>query len=92
MGIGFPNQGIFNPSFFHADGGTDVTLDTTSVNFGVGLGDDETMSVMVTVADDTLLEGMENYILAVSVSSGPATVGASLTVTVNLGDNDGELV
>ena len=96
MRIGFPNQGIFNhlkpSSFLHADGGTDFTLDTTSVDFGVGLGDDETMSVMVTVADDTLVEGMENYILAVSVRSGPATVGASPTVTVDLGDNDGELV
>ena len=48
--------------------------------------------MMVTVADDMLVEGMENYILAVSVSSGPATVGASPTVTVDLGDNDGELV
>ena len=48
--------------------------------------------MMVTVADDMLFEGMENYILAVSVSSGPATVGASPTVTVDLGDNDGELV
>ena len=48
--------------------------------------------MMVTVADDMLVEGMENYILAVSVSSGPATVGASPTVTVVLGDNDGELV
>ena len=48
--------------------------------------------MMVTVADDMLVEGMENYILAVSVSSGPATVGASPTVTVELGDNDGELV
>ena len=48
--------------------------------------------MMVTVADDILIEGMENYILAVSVSSGPATVGASPTVTVDLGDNDGELV
>ena len=48
--------------------------------------------MMVTVSDDTLVEGMENYILAVSVSSGPATVGASPTVTVDLGDNDGELV
>ena len=47
------------------------------------------MSVMVTVADDILVEGMENYILAVSVSSGPATFGASPTVTVDLGDNDG---
>ena len=48
--------------------------------------------MMVTVSDDTLVEGMENYILAVLVSSGPATVGASPTVTVDLGDNDGELV
>ena len=48
--------------------------------------------MMVTVADDILVEGMENYILAVSVSSGPATVGASPTATVDLGDNDGELV
>ena len=48
--------------------------------------------MMVTVADDMLVEGMENYILAVSVSSGPATVGASPTVTMDLGDNDGELV
>ena len=48
--------------------------------------------MMVTVADDMLVEGMENYILALSVSSGPATVGASPTVTVDLGDNDGELV
>ena len=48
--------------------------------------------MMVTVADDMLVEGMENYILVVSVSSGPATVGASPTVTVDLGDNDGELV
>ena len=48
--------------------------------------------MMVTVADDMLVEGMENYILAVSVSSGPATVGASPTITVDLGDNDGELV
>ena len=48
--------------------------------------------MMVTVADDMLVEGMENYILAMSVSSGPATVGASPTVTVDLGDNDGELV
>ena len=48
--------------------------------------------MMVTVADDILVEGMENYILAVSVSSGLATVGASPTVTVDLGDNDGELV
>ena len=48
--------------------------------------------MMVTVADDMLVEGMENYILAVSVISGPATVGASPTVTVDLGDNDGELV
>ena len=48
--------------------------------------------MMVTVSDDILVEGMENYILAVSVSSGPATVGASPTVTVDLGDNDGELV
>ena len=48
--------------------------------------------MMVTVADDMLVEGMENYILAVSVSSGPATVGASPTDTVDLGDNDGELV
>ena len=48
--------------------------------------------MIVTVADDMLVEGMENYILAVSVSSGPATVGASPTVTVDLGDNDGELV
>ena len=48
--------------------------------------------MMVTVADDMLVEGMENYILAVSVRSGPATVGASPTVTVDLGDNDGELV
>ena len=48
--------------------------------------------MMVTVADDMLVEGMENYILAVSVSSGPATVGALPTVTVDLGDNDGELV
>ena len=48
--------------------------------------------MIVTVADDILVEGMENYILAVSVSSGPATVGASPTVTVDLGDNDGELV
>ena len=48
--------------------------------------------MMVTVADDMLVEGMENYILAVSVSSGPATVGASPTVIVELGDNDGELV
>ena len=48
--------------------------------------------MMVTVADDMLVEGMESYILAVSVSSGPATVGASPTVTVDLGDNDGELV
>ena len=48
--------------------------------------------MMVTVADDMLVEGMENYILAVSVSSGSATVGASPTVTVDLGDNDGELV
>ena len=48
--------------------------------------------MMVTVADDMLVEGMENYILAVSGSSGPATVGASPTVTVDLGDNDGELV
>ena len=48
--------------------------------------------MMVTVADDMLVEGLENYILAVSVSSGPATVGASPTVTVDLGDNDGELV
>ena len=48
--------------------------------------------MMVTVADDMLVEGMENYILAVSVSSGPTTVGASPTVTVDLGDNDGELV
>ena len=48
--------------------------------------------MMVTVADDMLVEGMENYILAVSVSSLPATVGASPTVTVDLGDNDGELV
>ena len=48
--------------------------------------------MMVTVADDMLVEGMENYILAVSVSSGPATVGASPTVSVDLGDNDGELV
>ena len=48
--------------------------------------------MMVTVADDMLVESMENYILAVSVNSGPATVGASPTVTVDLGDNDGELV
>ena len=48
--------------------------------------------MMVTVVDDMLVEGMENYILAVSVSSGPATGGASPTVTVDLGDNDGELV
>ena len=48
--------------------------------------------MMVTVADDTLVEGMENYILAVSVSSGPATVGVSPTVTVDLRDNDGELL
>ena len=48
--------------------------------------------MMVTAADDMLVEGMENYILAVSVSSGPATIGASPTVTVDLGDNDGELV
>ena len=48
--------------------------------------------MMVTVADDMLVEGTENYILAVSVSSGPATIGASPTVTVNLGDNEGMVV
>ena len=46
----------------------------------MGLGDDNTMNVMVMVTDDMLVEGMENYILAVSVSLGPATVGASPTV------------
>ena len=44
----------------------------------------------VTVADDTLIEGTECYILSISVSSGPASIGAMDTVTVNIEDNDGK--
>ena len=47
---------------------------------------------MVTVTDDTLVEGMENYILAVSVSSGPAIIGEMDTIAVNIEDNDCKIV
>ena len=56
----------------------------------MGLGDDETMNVMVMVTDDVLVEGTESYILSISVSSGPASIGAMNTITVNIADNDGE--
>ena len=58
----------------------------------MGLGDDETMNVMVNVSDDILVEDSENYILSISVSSGPASIGALDTVTVNIADNDGKVV
>ena len=57
----------------------------------MGLGDDNTMNVMVMVTDDMLVEGTESYILSVSMSSGPATIGTTDTVTVNIVDNDGKL-
>ena len=58
----------------------------------MGLGDDETMNVMVMVTDDVLVEGTESYILSISVSSGPASIGAMNTITVNIADNDGEVL
>ena len=57
----------------------------------MGLGDDNTMNVMVMVTDDMLVEGAESYILSVSLSSGPATIGTTDMVTVNIVDNDGKL-
>ena len=58
----------------------------------MGLGDDNTMNVMVMLTDDMLVEGAESYILSVSMSSGPATIGTTDTVTVNIVDNDGKTV
>ena len=57
----------------------------------MGLGDDESTTVMVTVSEDLLVEGTESYILSISVSSGPAVIGAMDTVTVNIDDNDCKL-
>ena len=48
------------------------------------------MNVMVMVTDDLLVEGTESYVLSISVSSGPFTIGATDTVTVNIADNDGK--
>ena len=58
----------------------------------MGLGHGDTMNVMVTASDDMLVEGRETYVLSISVSSGPATIGAMDTVTVNIVDNDGKTV
>ena len=79
-------------NLFFLQVGTDYALISTSVNFAMGLGDDETMNVMVNVSDDILVEDSENYILSISVSSGPASIGALDTVTVNIADNDGKVV
>ena len=42
----------------------------------MGSGNDDTMDIMVTLLDDLLVEGTESYTLSISVSSGPASVGA----------------
>ena len=60
--------------------------------FAMGLGNAEAMNVMVTVSDDMLVEGTESYILSISVSSGPATIGAMDSATVHIADNDGKVV
>ena len=70
--------------------GADFSLVSTALTFGMGSGDDDTMDIMVTLLDDLLVEGTENYTLSISVSSGPASVGALGTVTVNIADDDGE--
>ena len=78
-------------NFYFNSKGADFSLITTSFNIAMGLGDDETMNVMVMVTEDLLVEGTESYILSVSVSSGPASIGAMDTVTVNIDDNDCKL-
>ena len=72
--------------------GTDFSLVTTSADFVTGLGNGETMNVMVMVTDEMLVEGTESYILSVSLSSGPASIGAMDTVTLNIADNDGRFL
>ena len=82
-----PEIGITRSIYF--SDGTDFTLVSTSVNFAVSLGNDDTMNIMVMVTDDMLVEGTESYVLSISVSSGPAVIGAMSTITVNIADNDG---
>ena len=44
---------------------------------------------MVTPSDDLLVEGTENYVLSISMATGPATIGPLDTDIINIEDNDG---
>ena len=77
----------------HAEGaGQDFVLGTTSITFGPGAGDGDTMDVSVTINDDAIVEGLESYTLSVTFSSGLAVGVDTATALVNLADNDGESV
>ena len=87
---GYYTHVLYN-SFLYTEG-TDFVLDTTEIEFPAMSGNGVTMDVMVTPTDDMLVEGIESYILSIAaVTSGQATIGTMVSVSVNIEDNDGKV-
>jgi len=72
-------------------GGTDFVLVLNQVTFDIGASDGNSMSVLINILDDLLVEGTETFTLTGSVvTTGTIAtfVGGSATITIL--DNDGK--
>ena len=72
-------------------GGTDFVLVLNQVTFDIGASDGNSISVLINILDDLLVEGTETFTLTGSVvTTGTIAtfVGGSATITIL--DNDGK--
>ena len=73
----------------------DFTLIRNAVTFAIGANDGNTISILVDVLDDLLVEGTECFTLSGAISTTTAAPGSTFvggTVTICIADNDCKFV
>ena len=77
---------------FLTTAGLDYTVSSADLTFSSGNAVGSSMSLIIPIEDDTILEGTESFFVQLSVASSsfnPATAGTPNLAPVTIDDNDG---